>query len=323
MIHDLPFKRHSETAKAPSKAYHDDAAFDLFADHDAILGWSSTPIKTNVAVAIPPGYGGILMGRSGLGKASYTALGFVFEKDGVYRLGGMIDSGYTDPIIVMLAGISPQSAREVKRGDAIAQLLIVPIPDLRPVDVGDGDLPRTVRGGRGFGSSDGRPDIGAGRFYRDVETDRALWDEWERKGRPILPPLGSEWTEVARAIREAPEDHAPIPRGIIQPQGASVPFPREAEYLATGGPYDWDRYCTWMNQEPERRAAFWEWYGPPPEPQRAMISQMGLGYVPKYEDPEDQIDPKTGTRFKIINGVRYELILRDIVEIGGTPPDLA
>lgn len=157
LILELPFKRHSDTAKAPRKAYQTDAAFDLFADHDAILGWSSTAIQTNVSVALPPGHGGILMGRSGLGKASYSPLGFIIlQSDGTYRLGGMIDSGYRGTIAVMLAGFSPQSAREVKRGDAIAQLLIVPIPYMIPVDVGDAELPEADRGANGFGSTDER-----------------------------------------------------------------------------------------------------------------------------------------------------------------------
>jgi dUTP pyrophosphatase len=273
MTYDLPYKRHSATAKAPSKAYPADAAFDLFADHDAVLGWSSTSIRTNLAVAIPPGHGGVLMGRSGLGKKSFTPLGFVITQlDGTARLGGMIDSGYTDPMVVMLAAIGPQAERAVKAGEAIAQFLIVPIPEMIPYDVGDGELPKGDRGSNGFGSSDGKhradstadphrvatfpgpdgtlfyhppsgawyttldyPDPREGsedpplpdddgdpepcdpppdperprRFHHDVETDRALFDEWHRKGRPQLPPLGAEWSEVCRAIREAPEPTAP------------------------------------------------------------------------------------------------------------------
>lgn len=157
---DVPFKRCTATATAPSRAYEFDLGYDLYADHDAEIGPRATAIKTGVAMAIPPGYGGLLMGRSGLGrKQSITPLGFILPGEaGTIRLGGAIDSGYRDEIVVCLAmlGAKSEFPHAVTRGDAIAQIWILPVPSTRLVDVGDGDLPPSERGKRGFASSDGK-----------------------------------------------------------------------------------------------------------------------------------------------------------------------
>jgi dUTPase len=149
---DLLYDLATGTAKAPTKAYQHDAAYDLHADEDALVGGLSTMISTGLMMAIPPGYGGLLMGRSSVGKASVTPIGFVFEEDGLLRLGGCIDSGYRDPIKVMLARASGAPPYVVRRGDAIAQIWVLPVPETRLVHA-PGRLPASERGRRGFGSS--------------------------------------------------------------------------------------------------------------------------------------------------------------------------
>lgn len=154
---DLPFKRLSGTAIGPTKAYESDAAFDLYADHDGSVGSISTVFDTNVALAIPSGYGGLLMGRSSLAKESIHPLGFVIEgPGGELRLGGCIDQ-YRGSIKVMLASVAPGGPwRAIKRGEAIAQIWILPIPEIVPRDVEDGELPPSDRGEKWAGSSNGR-----------------------------------------------------------------------------------------------------------------------------------------------------------------------
>jgi dUTPase len=156
---DLPFKRLSGTAIGPTKAYESDAAFDLYADHDGSVGSISTVFDTNVALAIPSGYGGLLMGRSSLAKESIHPLGFVIETEGPpgsWRLGGCIDQ-YRGGIKVMLASVAPGGPwRAIKRGEAIAQIWILPIPEIETYDVGDGELPPSSRGEKWAGSSNGK-----------------------------------------------------------------------------------------------------------------------------------------------------------------------
>lgn len=154
---DLPFKRLSGTAIGPTKAYESDAAFDLYADHDGSVGSISTVFDTNVALAIPSGHGGLLMGRSSLAKESIHPLGFVIEAPGGdLRLGGCIDQ-YRGSIKVMLASVAPGGPwRAIRRGEAIAQIWILPIPEIETYDVGDGELPPSSRGEKWAGSSNGR-----------------------------------------------------------------------------------------------------------------------------------------------------------------------
>lgn len=153
----LPYKRLSPHAVGPRKAYRHDGAYDLFADAPGIVGRSATVISTGLALAVPTGFVGQLWGRSKLASKSINPMGFIFlEEDGTLRLGGMIDAGYRGPILILLAAVGEAPPHEIKAGDAAAQLCVVPIPDLTPLDVGEGELPPAERGERGFGSSDPR-----------------------------------------------------------------------------------------------------------------------------------------------------------------------
>src|SRR5687767_15728245 len=99
-------------------------------------------VPTGIAVAIPFGYAGFIQPRSG-----------VALRHGVTCLNtpGLIDSGYRDELKVILVNTDPGHDYEVKRGDCIAQLVIQRVESVtfRVVD----ELPNTVRGGGGFGST--------------------------------------------------------------------------------------------------------------------------------------------------------------------------
>jgi dUTP diphosphatase len=128
----------------PGHAYTGDAGLDLSAREDATLSAADGPVAvaTGLAVAIPAGYVGLVCPRSGLAL-----------REGVTVLNapGVIDSGYRGEIKVILHRVLT-GAYEVKRGDRIAQLLIVPLARELEIAVSE-TLPETARHLDGFGSS--------------------------------------------------------------------------------------------------------------------------------------------------------------------------
>lgn len=127
-------------AMMPQKAHSDDAGWDLFTPKpDIVPRRGSTVIDTGVHVAIPKGYAGMLVSKSGLS----TRHDLISD--------GLIDSGYTGSIRVKLYNLGDVSYM-LDRGDKISQLVFIPIaePDLIETTK---PLPETERGDRGFGSS--------------------------------------------------------------------------------------------------------------------------------------------------------------------------
>jgi dUTP pyrophosphatase len=99
-------------------------------------------VPTGLAVAIPEGHAGLVLPRSGL--AARHGLGKVNSP-------GLIDSGYRGEIRVVLLNTDRTEPFTVEAGMRIAQLVVVPIPEVEPVEVDE--LPASERGVRGFGSS--------------------------------------------------------------------------------------------------------------------------------------------------------------------------
>ena len=64
---------------------------------------------------------------------------------------GLIDAGYRGEVIVALVNLDPTHEYEVKKGDRIAQLVVLPVPSARFTAVAE--LPLAERGEGGFGSS--------------------------------------------------------------------------------------------------------------------------------------------------------------------------
>lgn len=96
-------------------------------------------IPTGLAMAIPPGYEGQVRPRSGLAiKHGLT----------VVNAPGTIDADYRGEVKVGLINLG-QEAVAVRRGDRVAQLIIAPVTQTRPVEVDH--LPETARGEGGFG----------------------------------------------------------------------------------------------------------------------------------------------------------------------------
>ena len=129
-----------EGAYMPVRGYDADAGLDLRTPKRVVIYPNdSVTINTGVHVEIPFGYFGKLESKSGL-NVNY----------GIVSHGGVIDSGYTGPIVVKLYNHGKQKY-VFEEGDKIVQLIVQPclLPMLELVD----DLEDTYRGDNGFGST--------------------------------------------------------------------------------------------------------------------------------------------------------------------------
>ena len=137
---ELKVQKLSKYARLPSKANQDDAGWDLYASEDAIIEPAHrTIVGTDIAMAIPTGYVGLIWERSGLAT-----------NRGIHRFAGVIDSGYRGEIKVCLWNASDEHY-VINKGDRVAQLLIQPVPAFPLIEVQN--LDNTDRGSDGFGSS--------------------------------------------------------------------------------------------------------------------------------------------------------------------------
>ena len=127
----------------PAQAYAGDAGFDLSACERVELGPGERAlVPTGLAIAIPEGYAGFVQPRSGLA---------VRHGISIVNTPGLIDSGYRGELKVALLNTDKREPFVVEPGMRIAQLVVLPIPEVVPVPVDA--LPDSERGERGFGSS--------------------------------------------------------------------------------------------------------------------------------------------------------------------------
>ena len=140
----IPVRRLDPALPLPAPAHPGDAGYDLRAREAVVLapGGGRAAIATGIAVAIPPGWAGLVLPRSGLAL-----------RHGVSCLNapGLIDSGYRDEIRVVLVNHDPAEAFSVEVGDRIAQLVIQPVETVEWAEVDD--LGESARGRGGFGST--------------------------------------------------------------------------------------------------------------------------------------------------------------------------
>jgi dUTP pyrophosphatase len=127
----------------PERAYTGDAGLDLAScERVELAPGERALVPTGLAVAIPEGYAGFVQPRSGLA---------VRHGISIVNTPGLIDSGYRGELQVALLNTDTREPFVVEPGMRIAQLVILPIPELELVEVDD--LPASERGARGFGSS--------------------------------------------------------------------------------------------------------------------------------------------------------------------------
>jgi dUTP pyrophosphatase len=140
---ELPVRRLRADAALPARAYTGDAGFDLAACEHVELGpGERAGVPTGLAVAIPEGYAGFVQPRSGL--AARNGLTIV-------NTPGLVDSGYRGELVVILLNTDREVPFVVEPGMRIAQLVVLPVPEVELVEVDE--LPASERGVRGFGSS--------------------------------------------------------------------------------------------------------------------------------------------------------------------------
>jgi dUTP pyrophosphatase len=132
-----------DDASLPQGAYPGDAGLDLVACERVELGPGERGVvSTGIAVAIPEGYAGLVIPRSGLALEHGISL---------VNTPGLIDSGYRGELRVIALNTDRDRSFTVEAGMRIAQLVVTPVPEVDVVVLDE--LPETVRGAAGFGSS--------------------------------------------------------------------------------------------------------------------------------------------------------------------------
>jgi dUTP pyrophosphatase len=140
---ELSIQRLRSEAVVPTRAYAGDAGLDLASCERVELGpGERATVATGLAVAIPDGYAGFVQPRSGL--ASRHGITIV-------NTPGLVDSGYRGELKVILLNTDAKEPFVVEPGMRIAQLVVMQVPGIDPVEVDE--LPESERGVRGFGSS--------------------------------------------------------------------------------------------------------------------------------------------------------------------------
>jgi dUTP pyrophosphatase len=139
----LPFRRLDPGATLPERAHPGDAGFDLRSVEDVEVGpGERAMVRTGLAVAIPDGHAGLVLPRSGLASRHGLTMA---------NAPGLIDAGYRGEVICAVVNLDRTMPVRIARGDRIAQLVIVAVPDLEPAWVDE--LPLSTRGEGGFGST--------------------------------------------------------------------------------------------------------------------------------------------------------------------------
>lgn len=135
----LFIKKLYEDAKLPTRAHHDDAGTDLYAQGDHIvIPHQTIAIPTGVAMELEKGYVSLIWDKSSVGSK------------GIKTLGGVIDAGYRGEYKIIVHNLNNESYT-FKHGDKVAQMLVqkVEFPELVEV----AELNDSTRGEGGFGST--------------------------------------------------------------------------------------------------------------------------------------------------------------------------
>lgn len=141
----IKYKRLTETAKAPTKAYPGDLGWDLYADTRStatcyrICPHETKKIPTGLALELPYGWGALIRPRSSQGNSS------------IHVFGGVMDNSYRGEWCVLVHNASHDIAKIYSPGDKIGQLVLIPLPETTMVEVFD--LSDTERAEKGYGSS--------------------------------------------------------------------------------------------------------------------------------------------------------------------------
>ena len=141
----VPFRRLCAEAREPARAHAGDAGYDLRSVEEVRLPPGGRAlVRTGISLAIPEGYAGVVLPRSGLAMRHGVA---------PVNTPGLIDSGYRGEVMVPLINHDPEVTFRVERGMRVAQLLFVRAEDVTFAEVALLEAATDGRGERGFGSS--------------------------------------------------------------------------------------------------------------------------------------------------------------------------
>lgn len=140
----VPLVRLDPGLPVPARGRAGDAAFDLQARVDVVIEpGARCLVPTGMAVALPEGWCGLLLGRSGLALHQGVT---------VLNSPGLVDAGYRGELQVVLVNLGSDTVH-LERGQRIAQLLVQPVPAVELLEVEALPSSTDGRGSAGFGSS--------------------------------------------------------------------------------------------------------------------------------------------------------------------------
>ena len=124
----------------PDRAHASDAGADLRSLKSyTVINSQVIPVELSTRVNIPDGYTGFLFLRSSVGARGIMLANSV----------GVIDAGYTGPLILNVTSVGPVAA--ISKGERIAQLVVLPVTPTSYVHADS--LGETERGENGLGST--------------------------------------------------------------------------------------------------------------------------------------------------------------------------
>lgn len=159
----IQIKPHVANFIAPRRGSAQAAGLDIFAQEDMTITEETQMIDLGFRAAVPEGYCAVLLPRSGSGAKFNMQLSNTL---------GLIDSDYRGPWMAAIhlggkgtkvndidhwTGESYRKSLEFKRGEAIGQMIFIEVPLVDVVVCDATELPSTVRGEGGFGSTDKQP----------------------------------------------------------------------------------------------------------------------------------------------------------------------
>jgi dUTP pyrophosphatase len=136
----VKFKKLDQAAIIPSYAKEGDAGLDLVAINEKTVdgnGFGYIEYGTGIAVEIPPHHVGLLFPRSSISNTGLIMANSV----------GVIDSGYRGEIKLRFRWVA--DSVKYKTGERVAQLVIVPCPEVELIETEE--FTNSERGEGGFG----------------------------------------------------------------------------------------------------------------------------------------------------------------------------
>ena len=141
----VSFRRLCPEAREPERAHVGDAGYDLRSvDEVDLQPGGRALVRTGISVAIPDGYAGLVLPRSGLAMRHGVA---------PVNTPGLIDSGYRGEIMVPLINHDPEQTFRVERGMRVAQIVLVRAEEVAFTEVETLEAGTDGRDEGGFGSS--------------------------------------------------------------------------------------------------------------------------------------------------------------------------